>query len=105
MGGVPGRPAVGPTTPTTSEWVLLAPVPGLAHESPSRFVRAVKAGLAELLLNRAHRFVLADGGRNVDPLGELLFDLLLCGLGYLVSPVIVSDASKLSPWLTAFQAR
>jgi hypothetical protein len=66
-------------SPTTGERVLLA-VSSLAHEIPSLSFWTVEASHGELVLNRLHRSVLADPGRNADPLRKhLLYFLLYLG--------------------------
>ena len=64
-------------SPTTDEQVLLDQP--AAHEILSLFFWTVEASHGELVLNRLHRFVLADPGRNADPLRKhlLYFPLYL----------------------------
>jgi hypothetical protein len=47
---------------------LLLLSPSLPHDLPSLVVGAFKASLAELLLDHLYRLVLADAGRNHNPL-------------------------------------
>src|SRR5689334_11505491 len=87
-----------PTTRTVKKWLLVQS----AHDVAGRFVGTVKAGLAQLLLNRLHLLVLADVGRDVKAVREIVLQEPLHLLLDLVDPVVVVlHTATVSPWLTA----
>ena len=71
---------------------LTAVASGFQHYLASLLFRALKPGLPVMMLDRMHRFVIADAVRNTDFVGRVLFDIPLQVLNNAVNEVPVGHA-------------
>jgi hypothetical protein len=82
-------------------WLLLSP--SLPHDLPSLVVGAFKARLAELLLDHLYRLVLADAGRNHNPLLLQLVNQMILRLPLYVFDHVVVICHALNAFTGGFK--
>jgi hypothetical protein len=82
-------------------WLLLSP--SLPHDLPSLVVGAFKARLAELLLDHLYRLVLADAGRNHNPLLLRLVNQMILRLPLYVFDHVVFICHALNAFTGGFK--